>query len=187
MNSVYSVIIRPNESVIVLVRKWKEELRKSIGRNYAGCHSEAHVSITNFVCNEQGLGYWENYIQSFCKVNSSFDMRFNRWGFYPQHKRGVVCLLPDQQSSMTLVPLMKLFNKNAPLSNPGATHQPHISIGRELSDDEVAKAEGLWSNKDLDIVFPADGLTIRKFDPQRLQYTFYKTVLFNANPQISLL
>lgn len=187
MNSGYSVIIRPNEGVIALVRKWKEDLLKGVGRKYASCHSEAHVSITNFVCNEQGLEYWEKYIQSFCKANRSFDVTFNRWGFYPQHKRGVVCLLPDQQSSMTLVPLMKLFNKNAPLSNPGATHQPHISIGRELSNDEVTIAENLLSHQDVEVSFPVDRLTIRKFDTQLRQYTFYRTVLFNANPQINLL
>jgi 2'-5' RNA ligase len=182
----YSIVISPDAIVKDFVRELKEEMENYLQRKYASSHSEAHLSFTNFRCDERGIQYWEKYCHHFCKTQRPFDLHFDHWGFYPTFNHGTVCLLADRQSTLQLVPVMSQFNKNAPLSNPGATHKPHITIGRELTDEEVWKMETHWKFRELNITFTATGLTIRKFNENIRQYKQYKTYLFDANPQLSV-
>ncbi len=54
--------------------------------------------------------------------------------------------------------------------------EPHISIGRKLSNSQIKIAYGLLETVDFNFI--CDGITIRIFNPERKQYDVLETIPF---------
>jgi len=96
------------------------------------------------------------------------------------------CLFPDESSKKVLIPIMKQFQKGKPFQPEGKSVDPHMSIARQLTPEQINVAVELFSNRSFDIKFICDNLAIRKFNPGIKQYEFYKRFDF-GKPAKSLL
>lgn len=164
----YSVVIAPPEEIINEVAAMKQQLKDSIGF-YHSCNSLAHVTINLFEGNEQTLEKWERYLDNFTSANSPFFVHFNKTGYFGN---GAFFIAPDENSKIGLVNMMKEFHKGFPAVGFGKSKEPHISIGRQLKEEQLAIAKELFPAVDLS--FNCNDLVIRKFNEERKQYDIYK-------------
>lgn len=169
----YSVAISPPEPILDEVRSLKLQLKKNVNRHYPSVNSLAHITFCLFHGNEPTLNRWEEYLQLFCAHIDSFPCRLDRTGSF---WNGAFFLAPDEASRTRLIHIMKGFYKAAPKFAFGKSTQPHMSIGRQLSAEEVAIARTIIPSVDLS--FLCDNLVIRQFNEAIEQYELYKRYYF---------
>jgi hypothetical protein len=87
---------------------------------------------------------------------------------------GAYCLLPHNLSKKLLANLMRQFHKGKPFARKEKFDNPHISIGRNLTSEQLAFAEQLFSARIIRHEFLCADLAIRKFNPVKKQYEVYK-------------
>lgn len=163
------------------VTRFKKELEDKIGW-YHSVNSKAHITFLEFVNRGVKLESIEKYLLEFCSHLSAFEIQLNRIGPYQK----AFCLFPDDSSKRILVPIMKQFQKGKPFQPDGKSTDPHMSIGRQLTHENMNEAVELFSNRIFDVKFVCDNLSIRKFNPEIGQYEIYKRFEF-GKPARSLL
>ncbi len=174
----YSIAICPPYETVSFVRGIKKELEKEIGR-YPSRNSEGHITFNVFEADENELKEWEEHVTQFCKKIIPFEIRLASLCSY---KNGAFYFSPDKPSKKHLIQVMKEFNK-IPLVVPGDNDpDPHMSIARQLSDDQLKKAFELFRHRMFDIKFNCHDLAIRKFNPKVGQYEIYKRVELTGKP-----
>ena len=176
---IYSVAISPPEAVISQVADMKQQLKNKIGF-YQSCNSLAHITINGFIGNEATLQRWQRYLTDFTANCTPMTLCFNRTGYFGN---GAFFLAPDDESKVGLVGMMKRFHAGFPAAAFGKSTVPHISIGRQLNDDQLAVAKDLITNVDLSFV--CDNLVIRKLNEDRGQYDIYKRFDFSGKDLFS--
>ena len=67
----------------------------------------------------------------------------------------------------------------------GKTDDPHMTIARRLTPENLNKASELFNEIDIDILF--DNIVLREYDPNKRQYVVIKTFPFGSNPQPELI
>jgi 2'-5' RNA ligase len=173
MGNLYSVAISPPELIMDEVKSLKLRLKEAVNRHYSSVNSLAHITFCLFQGNESTFNRWEEYLQLFCTHMDSFPCRLDRTGSF---WNGAFFLAPDEASRTQLIHIMKGFHKSAPRFAFGKSTQPHMSIGRQLSAEEVAIARTIIPSVDLS--FLCDNLVIRKFNEAIGQYDLYKRYYF---------
>ena len=56
--------------------------------------------------------------------------------------------------------------------------EPHISIGRQLSAEQLKEAYNMF--QEINLNFTCEGITIRVFNPERKQYDVLETIPFKG-------
>jgi hypothetical protein len=158
------------------VALFKTSLRERIGK-FSSVNSKAHISFCEFQDNGSELKTMEKYLVEFCKKRTNIPVRLSRFG----RLSNAYCLFPDKQTNTQLIELMRAFHKSKPLDTGSPFLVPHISLGRGLSEDKLAEADSLFSNKIIEHVFICDNLAIRKFNDKIKQFEVYKRFEF-GNP-----
>lgn len=166
--SLYSVVISPPEEIINEVAAMKQQLKNSIGR-YPSCNSLAHITFNVFIGNEETLQRWERFVGNFVMSLLPMQLHFDKTGYFGN---GAFFIAPDENSKIELVKVMKNFHKQFPAPAHGKSKEPHISIGRQLNEEQLAIAKELFPAANLS--FTCDNLVIRKFNEERKQYDIYK-------------
>ena len=87
------------------------------------------------------------------------------------YSNGAVFLKPDKATKVPLTELMIRIQKNTNIKNSYKSKDPHISIGRKLSAENVQIALKMFAEVKLD--FECENLVLRKFDPVKKQYGIY--------------
>jgi hypothetical protein len=170
------------ENVAIQLRQFKQQLFEQVGW-FPSKNSEPHMTINVFQAGERELFIWDKFLVQFCRTISSFEIRFVKTNSYAN---GAFYLSPDKTSKRILIKLMKLFHSCSPLSAEVKITDPHVSIGRKLNDNQLKIANQLFSNRNFDIKFMCDQLTIREFDEERQQYRVNKHFDFGGPNQLSL-
>ena len=170
----YSVVFHPSETVIEAVKELKEQLSAKIGW-FPSKNSLAHVTICEF---EYDLATYENIkvrIANYCRYQNPFEVRFNAFGNYTN---GAFYISPDTESKTKMAEIMKGIPKQIQFPVNHKSSEPHISIGRKLTEDQLKIAYSLFDSVDLN--FNCEGITIRIFNPERKQYDVLETIPFKG-------
>ena len=168
----YSIVFHPSETVIKAVNELKEQLSSKIGW-FPSKNSIAHITICEF---DYELATYENIksrITTFCRYQNPFEVRFNAFGNYTN---GAFFIAPNSESKNKMAEIMKEIPKQIKFPVSHKSTEPHISIGRQLTESQLKIAYSLFDSVDLNFI--CEGITIRIFNPDRKQYDVLETIPF---------
>ncbi len=176
----YAVVIMPPLSEIEYVRKLKEELNAAIGW-YHSKNAEAHISILEFQATETEIIKIIHHLRKVASYEREMHLAFDGVG---QYLNGAVFLKPTDTCKAPLVAVMKrvqeYLHNNIKLT--GKSNDPHLSIGRQLNDEQKAVALSMFADASLN--FKCSGFTLRKFDRSKRQYQVHTSdLVFSAAPR----
>lgn len=164
MKELYSIVIAPSKDGIDYVDKLKNELYSKIGW-YNSRNSKAHVTILEFTADEYEL---EEVIAVIKKIASYENPMLLRFDGVDRYTNGAVFLKPDEATKDPITELMARIQKKLNIKNSYKSKDPHISIGRKLSEENVQIALKMFADAKLEFI--CENLVLRKFNPERRQY-----------------
>ena len=170
----YSVVFNPSETVIEAVKELKEQLSTKIGW-FPSKNSLAHITICEF---DYELATYENIksrITTFCRYQNPFDVTFNA---FENFTNGAFFIAPDTESKNKMADIMKEIPKQIQFPVNHKSSEPHISIGRQLSAEQLKEAYNMF--QEINLNFTCEGITIRVFNPERKQYDVLETIPFKG-------
>ena len=170
----YSVVFHPSETVIEAVKELKEQLSTKIGW-FPSKNSLAHITICEF---DYELATYENIksrITAYCRYQNRFDVTFNS---FENFTNGAFFIAPDIESKIKMAEIMKEIPKQIQFPVSHKSSEPHISIGRQLSKEQLKEAYNMF--QEINLNFTCEGITIRVFNPERKQYDVLETIPFKG-------
>ena len=170
----YSVVFHPSETVIEAVKKLKEQLSAKIGW-FPSKNSLAHVTICEFEYEDETYENIKSRIANYCRYQNSFGVTFNAFGNYTN---GAFFISPDTESKNKMAEIMKEIPKQIQFPVSHKSTEPHISIGRQLSAEQLKEAYNMF--QEINLNFTCEGITIRIFNPERKQYDVLETIPFKG-------
>ena len=168
----YSVVFHPSETVIEAVKELKEQLSTKIGW-YPSKNSLAHVTICEFEYEDETYENIKSRIANYCCYQIPFKVTFNDFGNYTN---GAFFIAPNSESKTKMAEIMKEIPKQIQFPVSHKSSEPHISIGRQLTESQLKIAYSLFDSVDLN--FTCESITIRIFNPDRKQYDVLETIPF---------
>jgi hypothetical protein len=180
MNIQYAVAVSPPEPVIEKVDELKSLLEERIGR-YGSRKAKAHVSFNAFYATGVQLLRIEKYILDFCSIQVPFGAVFNSLAFYPHgENKNTLYLAPDAHSKKALLTMMKNFHKQVPPCEIKKMTDPHLVLGRELTTEQLEKAQGLLKDRVMDLRFTVNELVLRERKEGPGQFTIKERFPFGG-------
>jgi 2'-5' RNA ligase len=177
MQKRYSLVISPSEEIITLVKTMKEQLAKEIGWFHSK-NSLAHITINEFMATDSEIGIIKKELLTICDSLKPISVRLNAFDTYPN---GAFFIAPDSLSKTELKHILKHVNQTFRFKTLLKNNDPHLSIGRKLSPENIAKAYQLFSNL-IELNFVCDSVTLRCFNPVIKQFEIIDSFPFNDNP-----
>lgn len=165
----YWVGICPPLETEEYVAVFKKELEKKLGW-YSSVNSKAHISFREFFDYDGELLRMEQFLSKFCNTIEPFKVVLNCFGRFGR----AYCLLPDDSSRKALANLMRQFHKRKPFDKEQNFDKPHVSIGRNFTEEQLAIATQLFETRIIHHEFLCSDIVIRKFNPALKQYEIYK-------------
>ncbi|MEP6932124.1 MAG: 2'-5' RNA ligase family protein [Flavobacterium sp.] len=176
MEKKYSVAIYPSQDVIDAVKTIKEYLKSKIDW-YSSCNSTAHITICEFKITEPELEKIKVKLHKICDTFTPFPVQLDHFGSY---EVGAFFIAPNEDSKNNLKPVIKKTQDALRLSNLKKSNDPHLSIGRKLTPENLKIASQLFTTIDMD--FLCDSIVLRELDPVKKQFFVIDTFSFNSNP-----
>ena len=90
--SVYSLAIRPDSAICLLVKEIKIRLRKLIGRHFGSANSEAHISLIEFIASDFDYRGILNALKIQVASLHSFEINFSKFDEFRHSKTFVISL-----------------------------------------------------------------------------------------------
>jgi 2'-5' RNA ligase len=177
MEKLYSLVIHPPEDHLLLVKSMKEQLASEVGW-YNSKNSVGHITICEFKAADTAIESIKNQIIRLCVSLNPVQIYLNEFGSFPN---GAFFIAPDNDSKKELKHIMKHFNKSLQVQDMKKSDNPHLSIARRLSPENLIKASQLFTSIDLNFV--CDNVVLRLFDENKKQFFVIDTFPFNDNPQ----
>ena len=177
MENLYSLVIQPHEEILVLIKYMKEQLANEVGW-YNSKNSVGHITICEFTATDEIIEIIKKKITQLCLPLHTVNVHLNKFDSFPN---GAFFIAPDNESKMVLKHIMKHFNKSLRLHNMKKSDNPHLSIARRLSPENLEKANQFFNAIDLDFV--CDSVVLRQFDQQKKQFFATDRFLFKNSPQ----
>ncbi|HJY13146.1 MAG TPA: 2'-5' RNA ligase family protein [Flavobacterium sp.] len=182
MEKKYSIVFHPSEEGIEVIKKWKLELFKEIGW-YGSCNSVAHITIGGFKANENQLDKYKQKLSKIADTLTPVHVYLDHFGAYEESRAFFIS--PSEDSKINLKPMMKKIQDALQISSKDRSDDPHISIGRNLTPENIQIARNLFTTINMD--FLCDAIILREFDPIRKQYFILETFPFGSNAQPELI
>lgn len=153
----FSIILRPSKETLALFREFKMILKHAVGI-YSSEIAEAHFTIIEFVVYESIIPVVEKYLQKFTSLYKNGQYKFSRFDNFPEtsegKSNGTFYAKPDENSRENLIKIMKDFHLNFPISKPYKVYRcynPHMTVGRRLSSDQLNFADRKFANIKIEI------------------------------------
>lgn len=181
MEKKYSVVIHPSEEIITAVKTMKEDLASEIGW-FNSKNSVAHITICEFKIEESQIDKFKQKLLKVCDTFTPFQVCLDHFGSYPG---GAFFIGPNADSKMNLKPIMKKTQDAMQLSNLTKSSDPHISIGRKLTPENIIIANRLFTKIEMD--FLCNTIILRELDPVKKQFFVIDHFPFGSNPQPELI
>ncbi|MFV7235662.1 MULTISPECIES: 2'-5' RNA ligase family protein [Flavobacterium] len=181
MEKDYSVAIYPSEAIISLVKSMKEQLAKEVGWFHSK-NSVGHITICEFKATDTEIEIIKNQLDRLCDTLQPVEVTLNGFGSYPN---GAFFISPNAVSKNSLKPIMKRIQESLRVRNMKKNDDPHLSIARRLTPENLERAKALFTTIDVD--FLCDSIVLRKFDENIKQFVVIDTFKFNNNPQPELI
>ncbi|WP_165501786.1 2'-5' RNA ligase family protein [Pedobacter frigiditerrae] len=154
----------PQEEGVVCVDEYKNALYTKIGW-YNSRNSNAHITISEFVIDEGEIVDIINHLKEIASYENPIHLNFEGINSYAN---GAVFLKPDEPTKSILTDLMKRIQKNLNIKKSFHSKDPHISIGRKLTKENVTIALEMF--KEAKLEFDCTSIVLRKFNPVKKQY-----------------
>ncbi|WP_421939932.1 2'-5' RNA ligase family protein [Pedobacter sp.] len=120
--------------------------------------------MQNFWASDRELESVSHYLEHIRKTEQPFEVSFKGLKHYDN---GAVYVAPQPDSRKHLAALMKRVLTGFPIQTDVKSTEPHISIGRKLTEEQVLLAlKKLYTH----FSFRCDTLLLRKFDKNKKQY-----------------
>jgi 2'-5' RNA ligase len=177
VKKLYSLVIHPPEDHLILIKSMKEELANLVGW-YNSKNSVGHITICEFKATDTAIESIKKQIIKLCDSLSPVPVKLNDFGAFPN---GAFFIAPDNDSKLNLKHIMKHFNKSLKIQEMKKSDNPHLSIARRLSPENLLKASELFTTIDLNFI--CDSVVLRLFDDDKKQFFVIDTFPFNDNPQ----
>lgn len=173
----YSIIFYPTAKTIGRVKIFKEKL-KSKTEPFASQNSPAHITIAGFEASESQLLGVSEYLTKFVKNEVAFTALFDQVSFSFFSKSAVFLTSSYYQNKIHVI--TKKVRKMISVTKMSEIRDPHVSIGRELSEEQLKIAQEMFDNENLE--FECFQLALRKFNSKRGQYDIIEKFLFTGKP-----
>jgi 2'-5' RNA ligase len=177
MEKQYSVALYPSEDVIEVVKNMKELLASKTGW-FNSKNSVAHITICEFKTSEKELEKIKVKLLRSADTFTPFNVHLNHFDIY---QNGAFFIAPNQESKSLLKPIMKKTQQVLPMVKLKKSNDPHISIGRRLTPENIEIAQHLFTTIALD--FLCNSMVLREFDPVKKQFFVIDSFSFNSNTQ----
>jgi 2'-5' RNA ligase len=177
----YSVAIYPPEPIITIIRSMKEQLAKEVGW-FNSKNSVAHNTICEFKVSDEELKLVKSKLSRLCDGLEPFEIQLDSFNSYTN---GAFVITPNEVSKNKLKPIMKRVQQSLLISNMKKSDNPHLSIARRLSSENIKIANQIFTT--IDIHFLCDNIVLRQFDDTIKQFIVIDTFKFNSNPQPELI
>ena len=177
MNAVqpYSIVILPSEEIIKFIGNLKLSLYTESEQDYGSRNSMAHITVREFEATDHQL---RRTILKLCKIareQEIFKTKFDQVICSDQSRSAFAS--PDIDSHQYFKKLMKKIRTEiAGKANSDA----HISIGRQLSTEQLEISREIFSNVKLD--FQCTRIALRKFNHKMKQFEIVKIFPFLNEP-----
>lgn len=178
MQNRYSLVISPSEEIIALVKTMKEKLAKEIGWFHSK-NSLAHITINEFMAAENEIEIIKKQLNSICESLKPISVCLNSFDNYPN---GAFFIAPDANSKIDLKQIMKHINQSFKVKALLKNNEPHLSIARKLSPEQLASSYRLFSQA-IDMNFLCNSITLRLFNPGIKQFEIMNHFEFKNNPK----
>ncbi|MEC4005776.1 2'-5' RNA ligase family protein [Flavobacterium sp. SUN052] len=160
----YSIVIFPDPEQIMLIKSYKQLLKKNIGW-FGSVNSDAHITLINFE-NEFLFHLYINQIRQFCRTIIPKKVVFKT---FESFGTSTFYIAPDKTSQFYLDKIIvDLHNYlNFKINN---THA-HLTIARSLDSYRIKSAFKLFSKTEINFEFLCDSIYVRKFNELNQQYS----------------
>lgn len=172
----YSVVIYPSQAVIAAIKTMKELLKTKIDW-YSSCNSVAHITICEFSLSESEIDKVKQKLFKICDTFTPFQVSLDHFGAY--ENSGAFFIAPNENSKKELKPIMKKTQETLRSLKLKKSDDPHLSIGRKLTPENLKIASQLFTTIDLD--FLCCEIVLRELDPIKKQFFVIDTYSFNGN------
>ncbi|MEN2413233.1 2'-5' RNA ligase family protein [Flavobacterium mesophilum] len=177
MQKTYSVVFHPSAEIIAVIKTMKDFLKSKINW-YNSCNSVAHITVCEFEIEESQLENFKKKLVKICDTFTPFMVHINDFGAYDN---GAFFINPSESSKNNLEPTMKRVQETLKPLKLKKSNDPHISIGRRLTPENLKIASQLFTT--IDMEFLCDSIVIREFDPKVKQFFVIDTIPFGSNPE----
>lgn len=181
MEKTYSVVFY-SKSLVEPVKKLKDFLKSKINW-YNSCNSEAHITICEFKIDDSQL---DSIKQNLLKISDTFipfQVYLDHFGSYDNV--GAYFIAPNEESKNNLKPIMKKIHEILKSLNIKKSNDPHLSIGRRLTPENLKIASELFTT--IDLQFECNEIVLREFDPKIKQFFVIDAFPFGSNPEPELI
>lgn len=182
MEKKYSVAIYPSQDVIDAVKKMKDYLKGKIDW-YNSCNSVAHITICEFTIDESQIDNLKKKLFKICDTFTPFHVHLNHFDAY--ENSGAFFIAPVENSKINLKETMKKIQEDLKSLKLKKSDDPHMSIGRKLSPENLKIASQLFTT--IDIYFSCKEIVLRELDPVKKQFFIIETFPFGSNPKPELI
>lgn len=173
----HSIIFHPLTSTIGEVETFKKDLTSKAG-DYASQNSLAHITIAGFEATENQLTGVKEYLKKFAENEVAFSALFNQLSCSTFSKCAV--FLPSFELNDKIHNITKNVRNIITVTEMSKISRPHVSIGRDLSEEQLTIALQFLNNKSF--TFDCCQLALRKFDPNIGQYEIIQEFPFTGKP-----
>ncbi|PBJ09252.1 RNA 2',3'-cyclic phosphodiesterase [Flavobacterium sp. ACN6] len=181
MEKTYSVVFY-SKTLVEPVKKLKDFLRSKI-KWYNSCNSEAHITICEFKIDESQLETIKQKLSQISDTFTPFQVSLDHFGSYPNS--GAFFIAPNADVEDNFKLLMKKIHQALKPLKLKKSEDPHLSIGRKLTPENLKIASELFTTIHLN--FLCNEIVIREFDPIVKQFFVIDSIPFGSNPQPELI
>tara|TARA_R110002126_G_scaffold290326_2_gene447039 strand:- start:306 stop:866 length:561 start_codon:yes stop_codon:yes gene_type:complete len=175
MSNTYSIVLHPSEDIVSKIKMIKETLSEKIGW-FNSKNSLAHITIGEFTATDIQL---ENIKKQIAQISDSIQpikVFLDHFGSYPN---GAFFIAPNPNSKEELIPIMKRFHQEIRFPIVHKSTDPHLSIARKLSLENIEMAFSMFPHIELE--YSCEDLVLRRFDPVAKQFKIIGHFPFNGN------
>ncbi|WP_264563780.1 2'-5' RNA ligase family protein [Flavobacterium sp. N3904] len=177
MEKLYSLVIQPPEPILASIMSMKEQLAAEVGW-FNSKNSVGHITICEFKATGTSIEVIKNQISKLCDALSPIVVYLNEFSTF---SNGAFVINPDSNSKKRVKEIMKLFHKSLLIPSMKKSDNPHLSIARKLSPQNLIKANHLFTTINLNFV--CDNVVLRLFDEDKKQFFVTDTFEFKSNKQ----
>jgi len=177
MEKTYSVVIY-SKTVVEPVKKLKDFLKSKI-EWYNSCNSEAHITICEFTIDESQLDFIKKKLSKIADSFASFQVFLDHFDSFPN--AGAFFIGVTEDSKNNLVPIMKKIHETLKSLKLKKSDNPHMSIGRRLTPENLKIASELFTK--INLQFECNEIVLREFDPIKKQFFVLDAIPFGNNPE----
>ena len=173
--SLYSLAIRPDSAICLMVKEIKRLLRKLFGRHFGSANSEAHLSLFEFYATNSNYHIILNVLRKEIARLSSFEINFSKFDEFAGSNTFFIS--PSEKSSKSIIqhckqikPVFYDLKKSEQIIRykDSSFKKPHMTVARQLTSELLNLAKESFIR--FEGTFMCDAFVIRKFNPQIGQY-----------------